>query len=101
MKSETVVGGVVNNRAAWSYDARGRTVQESKVISGTGGGTFVTQWGYDSADRPLWMKYPGGSGGQIGEQVHYAYTTQGLLDTVCSNGSTYYVGKTQTTNAGR
>ena len=50
---------------------------------------------YDSADRPLWMKYPGGSASQIGEQVHYAYTTQGLLDTVQSNGGVYYVGKTQ------
>ncbi|MFZ1402242.1 MAG: RHS repeat domain-containing protein, partial [Anaerolineae bacterium] len=77
--------------ASWTYDGRGRVTQESKAINGTGGGTFVTQWGYDSADRPLWMKYPGGSASQIGEQVHYAYTTQGLLNTVRSNGSTYYV----------
>ena len=65
------------------------------MINGTGGGTFVTQWSYDSADRPVWMKYPGGSAGQIGEQVNYAYTTQGLLDTVQSNGGVYYVGKTR------
>ncbi|MBK9233071.1 MAG: RHS repeat protein [Anaerolineae bacterium] len=86
---------------SWVYDARGRLVQESKYVNGTGGGTFVTQWGYDSADRPLWMKYPGGSAGQIGEQVHYAYTTQGLLDTVQSNGGVYYVGKTQYNERGQ
>ena len=87
--------------ASWTYDARGRVTQESKAINGTGGGTFVTQWGYDSADRPVWMKYPGGSASQIGEQVHYAYTTQGLLNTVRSNGSTYYVGKTQYNERGQ
>ncbi|MBK9095721.1 MAG: RHS repeat protein [Anaerolineae bacterium] len=86
--------------ASWTYDGRGRVTQESKAINGTGGGTFVTQWSYDSADRPLWMKYPGGAS-QIGEQVHYAYTTQGLLDTVRSNGSTYYVGKTQYNERGQ
>ena len=86
-------GGVLNNRVAYTYDPRGRVTQESRVISGTGGGTFVTQWGYDAADRTLWMKYPGGSGGQVGEQVSYAYTTQGLLDTVI--GAATYVGDTQ------
>ncbi len=38
------------------------------------------------------MKYPGGSAGQVGEQVSYAYTTQGLLDTVI--GAATYVGDT-------
>ncbi|MBK6429478.1 MAG: hypothetical protein IPF85_01585, partial [Anaerolineae bacterium] len=62
------------------------------MINGTGGGTFVTQWGYDSADRPMWQKYPGGNGGQIGEQVSYAYTAQGLLKSV--SGWNTYVGDT-------
>ncbi|MFZ1598002.1 MAG: RHS repeat-associated core domain-containing protein, partial [Anaerolineae bacterium] len=83
-------GGALNNRVAWTYDARGRVTQESRVINGTGGGTFVTQWGYDSADRPVWMKYPGGNGGQVGEQVSFTYTAQGLLNTVI--GSATYVG---------
>ncbi|MGB3059172.1 MAG: RHS repeat-associated core domain-containing protein, partial [Anaerolineae bacterium] len=82
----------LNNRVAWTYDARGRVTQESRVINGTGGGTFVTQWGYDSADRPMWQKYPGGNGGQIGEQVSYAYTAQGLLKSV--SGWNTYVGDT-------
>ncbi|MBK7201759.1 hypothetical protein [Candidatus Amarolinea dominans] len=85
-------GGALNNRVAWTYDARGRVTQESRVINGTGGGTFVTQWGYDSADRPMWQKYPGGNGGQIGEQVSYAYTAQGLLKSV--SGWNTYVGDT-------
>ena len=54
---------------AWIYDLRGRLVQETKVI---GADTFVTKWGYNSADLPIWMKYPGGNGGQEGEQVNYS-----------------------------
>ncbi|MBK9231231.1 MAG: RHS repeat protein [Anaerolineae bacterium] len=80
--------------ASWLYDARGRTTQETKVVNGTGGGTFVTRWDYDSADRLTWQKYPGGNAGQVGEQVNFAYTAQGLLRQVRSNGSTYYVGET-------
>jgi hypothetical protein len=57
--------------ATWKYDLRGRVLTETKVINGTGGGTFVTQWNYDALDRPLWMKYPGGSAGQIGERVTF------------------------------
>jgi YD repeat-containing protein len=77
----------------WQFDVRGRTTQETRYVSGTGGGTFVTQWGYDAADRPAWQKYLGGSAGQIGEQVNSAYTAQGLLDTV--SGAATYVGDTQ------
>jgi hypothetical protein len=29
----------------------------------TGSGTFVTQWGYNSADLVSSMVYPGGNGG--------------------------------------
>ncbi|MBK9095347.1 MAG: hypothetical protein IPM84_21840 [Anaerolineae bacterium] len=54
----------------------------------------MTAWWYDSADRPLWQKYPGGNAGQLGEQVMFTYNTQGLLRQVQSNGSTYYVGET-------
>ena len=80
--------------SAWAYDLRGRVITETQVISGTGGGAFVTAWWYDSADRPLWQKYPGGNAGQLGEQVMFTYNTQGLLRQVQSNGSTYYVGET-------
>ncbi len=54
----------------------------------------MTQWEYDSADRAKWQKYPGGSSGQIGEQVNFTPNVQGLLRQVQSNGSTYYVGET-------
>jgi hypothetical protein len=42
--------------------------QATKVISGT----FVTQWNYDLMERPVWLRYPGGSGGQAG--VWYTLT---------------------------
>ncbi len=63
------------------------------MISGASGGTFATQWSYDAAGRPVWQKYPANNAGGIGEQVNYAYTNQGLLDTVI--GTTTYVGDTQ------
>jgi RHS repeat-associated protein len=72
----------------WAYDNRGRVTQETKVISNTGGGTFVTQYGYDAMDRPVWMKYPGGNAGQIGEQVNFTYNAAGLLNSVIG-ASTY------------
>jgi RHS repeat-associated protein len=74
--------------ATWTYDNRGRMTQETKVISNTGGGTFVTQYGYDAMDRPVWMKYPGGNAGQIGEQVNFTYNAAGLLNSVIG-ASTY------------
>ena len=77
----------------WLFDARGRTTQETKVINGTDGGTFVTQWDYDPADRPKLQKYPGGSAGQVGEPVNFVYTPQGLPDTTI--GTATYVGDTQ------
>ncbi|MCS6845557.1 MAG: hypothetical protein NZ528_14760 [Caldilineales bacterium] len=79
---------------SWTYDNRGRVTEETKVVSGTDGGTFKTQWGYDAMDRVAWMKYPGGNGGQIGEQVNFTYNPMGLLRQVQSHGSTYYVGDT-------
>ena len=85
--------------ASWTYDARGRTTQETKVINGTGGGTFVTQWEYDSANRPKLQKYPGNNASQIGESVSFAYTPQGLLDTVI--GAATYVGDTQSNVRGQ
>ncbi len=77
----------------WKYDNRGRKVQESKTVNGVG--TFVTQWGYNQADMVAWMKYPGGNSGQVGEQLTYAYYSQGALDSLLSSiGSSYYVPKT-------
>ncbi|MFZ1629563.1 MAG: hypothetical protein WAV70_11595, partial [Anaerolineae bacterium] len=72
--------------ASWTYDARGRVTQESKVINGTGGGTFVTQWSYDSADRMTSLTYPDG------EVVNYTYAAQGLVKTAI--GKNTYVGDT-------
>ncbi|MFZ1710459.1 MAG: RHS repeat domain-containing protein, partial [Anaerolineae bacterium] len=71
---------------SWVYDARGRLVQESKYVNGTGGGTFMTQWSYDSADRMTSLTYPDG------EVVNYTYAAQGLVKTAI--GKNTYVGDT-------
>ena len=83
----------------WVYDKRGRVTEERKVINGSGGGTFVTQWHYDALDRVDWMKYPGGSGGQVGEKVNYTYNAQGLVNKVY--GSSTYVQSTSYDAVGR
>ncbi|MEZ4711505.1 MAG: hypothetical protein R3A44_30205 [Caldilineaceae bacterium] len=77
----------------WVYgDARGRLTKETKVISGAGGGAFVTQWAYDSADQVTSMTYPDN------EVVSFAYLNQGLLNSV---GGTTYVSNSQYDAAGR
>jgi YD repeat-containing protein len=66
----------------WTYgDARGRLTRESKTI--TGGGTYVTQWTYDSADQVLSLTYPDN------EVVSYTYLPQRLVNSVV--GSATYV----------
>ena len=64
----------------WEYDARGRLVTESKVIDGE---TFTTSYTYNSADQTASMTYPDG------ETVNYAYTQQGLLNSMASSTFTY------------
>lgn len=57
----------------WFYDSRGRLMQEEKTVSGTGGGTFKSAWGYDAADRPVTMQYPADNMGGLGETVTTSY----------------------------
>jgi RHS repeat-associated protein len=99
-------GGAVGQRTkmedgsgftTWTYDSRGRVKTESKTI--TGSGTFLTQWGYNAADLPTQMIYPGGSSGQAGEEVDYTYNAQMALDTVI--GADHYVSGTSYDAAGR
>jgi RHS repeat-associated protein len=66
---------------AWVYDVRGRLTQETKTVSGSG--AFVTQWGYDAADRVQSQTYPGG------EVVNYGYSTRGLPTAVTSTLAIY------------
>ena len=68
--------------SAW-YDGRNRKAQESKVINGAG--TFVTQWGYNSADLQTSMTYPADASGNLGETVSTSYT-QTLLTTLATAG---------------
>jgi RHS repeat-associated protein len=83
-------------KTIWEYDARGRLVKESKsVLDGSAVpaadlGTYVTRWGYTSADQLSWMIYPNG------EIVNCTYLPQGALDQV----GQYVVGS-QYDEAGR
>ena len=81
----------------WSYDARGRVIEVYQSV--TGGGNFRTQWGYNSADLPVWMRYPLDNGGNLGETVNFTYNTQMLLDRVF--GTDTYVDDTWYDAAGR
>ncbi len=83
--------------AAWTYDARGRVSQETKVISDpvNGDQTFVTAWTYNSADLPITMTYPDN------EVLTYGYNSDGALDTVTSSLGSTYVADTQYDEAGR
>ena len=60
----------------FSYDQRGRRVQEDKAI---GGRTFTNKTTYDSLDRVTTMTYPDG------EVVQNSYDARGLLANVHSN----------------
>ncbi len=75
----------VSGSTSWVYDTRGRVTQETRIISGTGGGTFVTQYGYNPADALTYIKYPKDTNGTVGEQVNYAYYRQLALNTVIGN----------------
>jgi YD repeat-containing protein len=81
----------------WSYDTRGRVEYETQVING--GGNFLTQWSYNLADLPVWMRYPANNSGEQGEMVYYTFNTQMLLDRVY--GTDTYVDDTQYDAAGR
>jgi RHS repeat-associated protein/uncharacterized repeat protein (TIGR01451 family) len=98
----TPTGKVVGQRTAmgdasgWTVysfdDDRGHLTEERKYISG--GGTFNTSYTYDAMDRVTTMTYPGGSGGQSGEQVTTTYNTQGLPKTLINDSSYTYVQDT-------
>ncbi|MCC7352426.1 MAG: RHS repeat-associated core domain-containing protein, partial [Anaerolineae bacterium] len=75
----------------WIYDARGRVISETKVISGE---VFSTAWTYDSADRLRSMSYPADSEGRLGETVVYTYDLRSNLRFVASPAYTY-VGDTK------
>jgi RHS repeat-associated protein len=84
---------------SWTYDARGRIVSEAKLIQS--GGTYLSQWGYDSADWLVWMRYPGGPNGEAGETVYSSYHPQGSLDSLTSNLGDTYVESTSYDASGR
>jgi YD repeat-containing protein len=76
----------------WSYDARGRVLTETKAISGTGGGSFKTQWTYNPRDLLATQVYPGGNGGQAGETVTTGYDKWGRPATLIGTSGNYVTG---------
>ncbi len=76
----------------WEFDARGRTVQESKTVSDgqTNYGTYTSQWAYTANNQTAWARYPNQ------ETIFYSYLPQGSIDSVSS-----YVTGTQYDAAGR
>jgi RHS repeat-associated protein len=81
----------------WSYDSRGRVSEAYQSV--TGGGTFRTQWGYNSADLPVWMRYPADNAGNLGETVYNTYYPQLAVDRVY--GTSVYLENTDYDAAGR
>jgi hypothetical protein len=69
------------------------------VINGTGGGSFKTQWSYNSADLVSTMRYPSNASSGLGETVTYEYLKQMLVDSVI--GTDTYVQGTTYSAAGR
>jgi RHS repeat-associated protein len=84
--------------ASWRFDIRGRLVREVRTV--TGAGTYATEWGYNSADLQVWMRYPGGDSGEAGEQVDFSYLPQESLSSVTSSLGTY-IGRTDYDASGR
>jgi len=80
-------------------DARGHLTKERKVIDNPGGGTFVTEWGYDASDRVISTLYPGGNIEQAGEQVTTSYDPAGRPYSL--TGTATYVQSTTYDAVGR
>ena len=79
----------------WTYDARGRVVNEEKTI---GTRSFETDWTYNSADLAASMVYPADENNQR-EVVSYHYLPQKLLYSL--TGDAAYVESSQYDEAGR
>jgi len=86
-----------SGNTGWSYDTRGRLVSETRQLNNYG--TFVTGWGYNSADLVRTMQYPGGNNGQPGETVTYAYNQRMLPASVA--GDYTYLSSASYDDAGR
>jgi RHS repeat-associated protein len=86
----SMADGTSTNPTSWEYDARGRLVKETKWIDSQ---SFTTEWDYNSADLPIWMKYPDT------EVVNYEYDARMLPISV--TGKANYVTSMAYDSAGR
>lgn len=80
-----------SGKTTWKYDSRGRMTEESKTIGAYG--PFVTTWGYNFADLPVSITYPGG------EVVTTTYNNRMLMESL--SGTDVYVSSLQYDSAGR
>jgi YD repeat-containing protein len=88
-----------SGNTSWTYDTRGRVAEEWRTV--TGAGSFWTRWDYTSADLLASLVYPGGSGGETGETLTYAYHPQLALKSVASSTGYSYVPSISYDAAGR
>jgi RHS repeat-associated protein len=80
------------------FDFRSRLWRNTTTVAQVG--SFETQWGgFNAANQPGWMVYPGGNASEAGEKVEFDYNLSGALDGV--DGNDTYVSDMQYDEAGR
>ena len=81
-----------SGNTSWVYDARGRVTKETRTIAGV---SYVTDTGYDSADRTTTLTYPADAS-NTREAVSHSYDAAMLLSQVRSttNSANYVTGLT-------
>ncbi len=84
---------------SWTYDPRGRVIDEIKTVSGVG--FFHSAWSYNSADLLASQVFPANAGGVTGEILTYSYHPQAALKSVYSDLGYYYVQNMTYDAAGR
>ena len=77
----TGMSDLLSGNTTWTYDERGRVTKEVKAING--GGSFTTQYTYDSMDRVVTTTYPDG------EVVRSTYNAAGQPATLRSDTYSY------------
>jgi RHS repeat-associated protein len=77
--------------ASWTYDTRGRVVNDVKSINNAG--TFTTSLGYDAMDRVLTTTYP------TGEVITQTYNAMGALENVRSQSNNQWYASNLDYNA--
>lgn len=70
------------------YDNLGREIKSTKIISGSGGGTYNVERGYDPLGRLVSLTYPDG------EKINYSYSDSGMIERIYNDSGYEYVKQT-------